>query len=343
MRVSREDLLNNLESVLPGLSKREIVEQSSCFVFTDGRVMTYNDEIACSHKNNLDIEGAVQAEPLLAILRKLAEDEIDFTESEGELRFKGQKRQGGVRMEQEVLLPIETVEQPEKWRPLPSEFSEGVALVERCAGKDESNFSVTCVHIYPKWVEAYDNLQVARYKMKTGVKEPTLVRRNSIKHIHALDMTEFSESPSWLHFKNPAGLVLSCRRYMRDELDAAGMLNVSDILKFTGEKTILPKGLADAAEKAEIFSSDNSDENLVTVDLKRGKLRITGRGVSGWYQETKSVKYDGRSLTFRIDPKLLGEITNRHNECEITKERLKVDSKKFVYVTCLGADEEKRS
>lgn len=340
MRVNREELLNNLEAVQPGLSKREIVEQSSCFVFQNGRVMTFNDEIACSHESSVNLTGAVQAEPLLAILRKLGEEEIDITPGEGELRYSGKRREGGVRMEDEVILPIENVEIPKKWRKLPREFSEGVSLVEKCAGKDESAFSVTCVHIYPEWVEAYDNLQVARYHMRTGVKEPILVRRNSIKHIHALDMTEIAETEAWLHFRNPAGLVLSCRRYTKNELDPGSMLDVSAILDFKGEPTILPKGLADAAEKAEIFSAENSDGNLVKVELRAGKLRITGRGVSGWYREMKSVHYDGRALSFLIDPKLLVEITSRHNECQITKTRLKVDSSKFVYVSCLGDEKD---
>ena len=338
MKVNRESLLNKLESVRPGLSKREIVEQSSCFVFTKGRVMTFNDEIACSYDVDVKLKGAVQAEPLLAILRKLGEQDLDITTGEGQLQWRGTRRKGGVRMEEEVILPIESVDVPDNgdWKALPEEFSEGVSLVEKCAGKDESAFSVTCVHIYPKWVEAYDNLQVARYYMKTGVKDPILVRRNSIKHIHELGMTEVCETGAWLHFRNSAGLVLSCRRYTKNELDPGSMLDVGKILDFKGEPTTLPKGLADAAEKAEIFSQENSDGNLVRVELKAGKLRVTGRGVSGWYQETKDVKYTGRPLVFMVDPKLLVTITNSHNDCQITPTRLKVDNKKFVYVTCLG-------
>lgn len=338
MKINREELLNSLESVQPGLSKREIVEQSSCFVFTEGRVMTFNDEVACSHKTSLNINGAVQAEPLLAILRKLGEPEIELTAGGGELKYRGKRRQGGVRMEDEVILPIDMVDTPaeDQWRPLPSEFSEGVALVERCAGKDESAFSVTCVHIYPKFVEAYDNLQVARYHMRTGVKEPILVRRHSIKHIHPLGMTEVSETDAWLHFRNPAGLVLSCRRYTRNELDPGSMLDIDKVIDFTGEPTILPKGLAEAAEKAEIFSQENSDGNYVRVELRAGKLRLTGRGVSGWYQEVKDVKYKGADIVFMVEPKLLVAITNEYNDCQITDRRLKVDNKKFVYVTALG-------
>ena len=338
MQVNRMSLLNTLESVYPGLSKREMVEQSSCFVFKDGRVTTFNDEIACSHETELQFEGAVQAEPLLAILRKLGEEVINVEIESGEFRYRGKRRRGGVRMEAEILLPVDSVDIPkeEQWKHLPPEFSTGVSFVEKCCGKDEQSFSVTCVHIYPKWVEAYDNLQVARYNMRTGVKEAILVRQNSIKHIHALGMTEICETGAWLHFRNPAGLVLSCRRSTRNELDPGSLLDVSKLLDFSGTPTALPKGLADAADKAEVFSTENSDGNVVRVQLKTGKLKISGRGNSGWYEELKDVKYKGDPLDFLIDPKLLAEITSQHNDCEITEDRLKVDGKRFVYVTCLG-------
>ena len=46
MRVSREKLMQALEAVSPGLANRELIEQSSCFVFKSGMVMTFNDEVA---------------------------------------------------------------------------------------------------------------------------------------------------------------------------------------------------------------------------------------------------------------------------------------------------------
>ena len=37
MQVKREELLNTLETLTPGLAQREIVEQSNAFVFKIGR------------------------------------------------------------------------------------------------------------------------------------------------------------------------------------------------------------------------------------------------------------------------------------------------------------------
>jgi hypothetical protein len=72
-QVNREVLLQQLESVQAGLSSREIIEQSSCFVFKDGNVVTFNDEVSCSRPCELgSFTGAVQAAPLLSIREMLA-------------------------------------------------------------------------------------------------------------------------------------------------------------------------------------------------------------------------------------------------------------------------------
>ena len=88
--------------------------------------------------------------------------------------------------------------------------------------------------------------------------------------------------------------------------------------------------------KAEVFSADSIENNQVKIELKKDKLRIRGEGASGWYQETKALKYEGRPLAFLISPRLLTEITQRTNECIIAPGRLKIDAGKFVYVACLN-------
>tara|TARA_R100000808_G_scaffold12736_1_gene31538 strand:+ start:1568 stop:2596 length:1029 start_codon:yes stop_codon:yes gene_type:complete len=334
--VDRETFLQQLESVQAGLSTREVMEQSSCFVFKNGTVQTYNDEIACKQNCTLDLHGAVQAEPLLGILRKLPENSIQVTNTDEEFIIEGKKRKAGIRMEHEILLPVERIDQPVEWKDLPDDFTEAVQIVCQCAGADESQFRLTCVHITPTHVEASDNFQVSRYTVATPIEESTLVRRDSIKHIIELGMTQFCETESWIHFKNPNSLILSCRRYADEANDFP---DLSPIIDFNGEPTTLPTSLAEAVEKAEIFSSESTDDNQVLIQLRAGKLRIRGEGNFGWFTETKPLKYKGKDLSFRISPKLLVDLVNRHNECEITEDRLKVDGGNFVYVTSLSIGE----
>ncbi len=330
MRINREEFLKQLESVLPGLSTREIIEQSSCFVFKDGRVTTFNDEIACSQKSLLNIEGAVQAMPLISILRKLQEETIQVSAGKEELIIKGKHKQAGIRMEEEILLPVDSIEKPKKWKSLPNDFSDAVSMVKKCAGKNETEFVMTCIHITPKWIEACDNYQAARYRITTNIKNSILVRRDSLKHIESLEMNKFSKTKNWIHFKNVTGLVLSCRRLVKEEYP-----KLSKILKVDGKETTLPKGLNDAIERAEVFSVENVEDNQIIVHIRKGKIKIEGKGASGWFAEIKKVKYSGRSLSFGISPELLRELIYQNNRCIVSEESLKIEVGKFTYVAVL--------
>ena len=336
MQINREALLKQIEMVTPGLSPREITEQSSCFVFKDGVVMTFNEEIACSYKCDLKIESAVSAPPLLAILRKMKENEIEVDASDGQLIIKGKRKETGIRMEMDVLLPIDTVEKPKKWIPIAEDFADAISIVQECAGTDDNYFETTCIHIHPKWVEACDNIQMCRYRLKTGMEKSILVRRTSLQHIVSLDMVEMSVTNSWIHFKNSSGMILSCRLYIEDFHD------LSKIMDVTGTKINLPKGLKDAVSRSEIFSVDNPEDNHVKVKLYHGRVKVIGRGPAGYYTEIKKVKYNGDEFEFTISPKLLIALVQRHNECEVSTKRLKVDGGKFIYIVSLGLVKNKK-
>ena len=339
MRINREEFLKQLESVLPGLSAKEIIEQSSCFIFKDKAINTYNGEIACSQKSLLDIEGAVPAIPFISIIRKLQEEELEISLVDTTLLIKGKQRKAGINMEQDITLPIDAVDKPKEWKKLPDDFADAIAIVQPCAGTNQSQFAMICVHITSKFIEACDNHQVTRYRIKTDVENPILIRKESLRHIVSLDMIKFSETKRWIHFRNSDGLILSCQHFIEDYPTD----DISEVLKMKGEPLSLPKGLKEAVEKAEIFSSENTESNNVIVNIKKGKFKITGKGSYGWFTEIKKSKYDGDSLRFTIPPKLLVELVQHYNECEVSASRLKVNGGKFVYVTVLGKIEGKDS
>jgi hypothetical protein len=48
-------------------------------------------------------------------------------------------------------------------------------------------------------------------------------------------------------------------------------------------------------------------------------------------------------MLFRISPKLLTTIVKRQNEVEIGDGKMRVDGGKWVYMTCLGRPEDRRT
>jgi len=332
MKIQREEFLKALESVAPGLTTRESIEQSTCFAFKDGEIFTYNDEIMCSIPAPLEIEGAVQSQPLLKLLHKIDDENIEVYIVKRELRIKGHKKKAGIRMEAAILLPIETVEIPSKWKKLPAKFDNALEIVCECSSKDDSKFVMTCVHFHPQWLEATDSYQMLRFDVNTKVKEACLVKKSAIKSIIGLDMCEIAETDSWLHFRNDAKLTVSCRKFIEDFPD------MGEVLDITGKKVTLPKGVKDAADKAAIFSSEDVVSNNINVHLSGNKVSIEGSNVVGWYRESKKIKYSGPELSFQISPKTLCDVVDRNNTCEVTKNRLRIVTDDYVYISCLGAD-----
>lgn len=339
MQVDREKLIDILDKVSPGLSKKELIEQSTCFVFEDGYISTFNDDIACSHEFDEKVTGAVQADPLLKILKKLKGTtiKIELNEDNSELLFKDKRRRGGIKFEGEVLLPIATIKRPKKWRKLPKGFLKALNIAKNTASNDETRFIVTCIHIHPKFIETTDNYQLTHCKLKTGFESPILFRADYAKHIVSAGMTECGETKTWIHFRNNTGLTLSCRRYTEEEF-----VDTKATLKVTGNSISLPHKLKDAAERSNVFSEE-SENNEVSVELSRGKLKLQSTGSSGWYEEVlKKIDYDGEPITFLTTPDTLANLAGEKNKCQITEDRLRVDGDGFTYIVALTQRDQER-
>ena len=336
-RINREEFLKVLQSIAPGINTKSLEDQSSCFVFKNKQVMSFNEEVACKQSCKVTLTGAVQAKPLLDLLTKLTEEQIDVSTSDEHLIIKGKRRRGRLLMESEITMPIDEVTPPKRWKLLPSDFLDGIALVQEVAEKnDEKGFVTACVHIHPDYLEAAREYQVCRYRTKTPVVKATMIRRDSIRHITALGMVEFGESKNWMHFRNTTGLTLSCRRYVEED----EFSDTTQALKVKGAKVSLPKGIEAAAERAAIFSAENVSDSDVKVTIVSGKATVTGTGASGDFTEIKTIEYDGRKLEFLISPVLLSNIVKRQRECIVGKDKLKMRLGKFSYVTVLGSIEE---
>ncbi len=337
VEMNREEFLAKLEMVAPGLATKEAVQQSSCFVFQNDKVITFNDELSCRIPCPLKgISGAVNALPLMSLLQKLVEDTItlEIDKDTGQFMVRGKSgRKAGITREEVITLPIKSVEPPnkKKWKDLDPEFEEAVNIVQRCASKDSNQFDLTCIHLTPTYAEACDNYQMARYPVKTGVKSDCLIKRDSLRHIRGLGMNRVCETESWIHYQNKEELILSTRIQKGDFQD------LSKFLRPGGSPMTLPGGLAAALEKASIFSEANVENDVVLVTLRSKQLIVRGEGPNGFFQEVKEISYDGPSLEFTIDPVLLIEITSQTNECYLEAGRMRVDGGgKFVYVTALG-------
>jgi hypothetical protein len=333
MQVKRKDLLNKLEAMAAGLAKIPNLAQSDCFVFHGGYVVTYNETVACRVECKVDFEGAVHGKELLSLLRKLPQDEVEIGLEQGGLGVRVPGDRAVISMEAKIALPTEEIENPGEWNDLPTNFWDAMGVVRNCCSNKAVRAVLTCVHLTPDWVEASDKFQISRYPVKLKLTRDCLLHREAIQLCTGLEMTQYSETDSWFHFRNPEGLMLSCRRY-----NTVGNYRYPDLtpfLKVEGKKLSIPKALDEVLDRASDFT-DADEQGYVTVELRPDKLRVKGRGKNGQYWGTRDCQFDGGEMSFRINPRLLSEISRKADSAIVAPSRLRVETDKWEYITLIG-------
>lgn len=308
--------------------------------------MTFNDEVACRKKIDINLTGAVQATALLSILEKIDDADLLVRDNDkGELEFKGRRKFFGLTKDAEVLLPIDSVEEPDKWYPLPKGFADAVEKVSSCIASDETKFRLTCFHLRPNYIEACNNKSIMRWRLPLkGLTESALVRGKALVHVVGLGVTKMASTFSWVHFRNEDGLIFSCRRYQEDYPDLTSIIK-----NFQGQKIVIPRGLSEVGDRAVVFAADRPGDPYLKVTLDARRIHLSGDGLSGWYKEVRKIEYDGPRVRFVIDPVILRHISDNYKNARVSDQALRAvggsDDKggRWQYITRLGTfDDEKK-
>lgn len=330
MNIQREEFLARLRLVQPGLMTKGIIEQGNCFVFKDGWVYTFNEQICCRTKVDVDFSGAVVATSFLNLLEVLDDDSLDMFVKDGTVRLMGKNKGAKYALQKKIKLNLELVQEPTSWKRLPDNFTDALALVQECTAVKKTNYALTCVHIHPKWIEATDRFQIARYTVDMPLKESVLVPKDNIKCIVQIEPYSMAVSPTWTHFRTKdKQTIVSCLSSKESFKDYTEFINSAG-----GENITLPKGLEEAAQRASKLSEE-SPNNKLLLEIDKERIRVRGIGITGEYYEDEKVEYDGKPMKFQISPKLLMELTQRHSECKLS-DKLKVELGAFTWICGLG-------
>ena len=355
MKVDRKHLLTTLGHLKPGLANKEIIEQSTSFIFTEGKVLTYNDEVAVQAPvEELGFVGAVKAKEFISLLEKLKDDEIDLSVPSGaELLVKMKKSSAGIRLEQDTTAIhdiIRGVGEPAEWWELPATFLPAALFCSFSAGSDMTKPLLTCLCFSGRDVWASDNFRATHYDMGAAAElqfqEPLLIPASIIKDLRGYAPIEFSMTNGWAHFRNDAGVIFSCRvmegTYPEDVIRK--IVLAGDEAK--AQRVKLPEGVTEALERAGIFSSSSTlkvaNDNRVSISLEEGLLTLRGEGAAGWFEEESRVRYQGAPVEFEVSPDVLQEILTYTHEATIGERVLRFKGENFTHAVAVLAGKGKK-
>ncbi len=337
--ISKAKLVQALEKTRPGLANKEMIEQSTSFVFSNGKIITYNDEISIAHplEELKNIEGVVKAEELYKLLTKMTDDELKISVVNNEFRITAKNVKAGLVIEQEIKLPLLKNIQLEKWQPLPENFLDALKLVMFSCSRDMSKPVLTCLNITPNYVEASDGFRVTRRNLKGKIQTigAFLIPESSVKQVISYDVESIFVDEEWVHFKTKDNTTLSCRVFHDNypNIDATGILEVDGI------ELHFPSNLDKVIERVGVFANKQDlVDSEVYIEIADKKFKVRGQNEYGWVEEECRINYNKNPIKFSTNPNFLKDIIPLTRKCTVGLEKMKFVGDDWVHVLVLNTN-----
>jgi len=338
-------VLRKLENASVATTSNAILEQSDTFVFKDGKLVTFDGDICTMQDSPFgdEIEGSIVAGDFLKMLQRFPDEVLKVTGRASELVIKGKRRQAGVKMMAEVLLPFDDVPVPSKFKKVPEGMKGKLIQAAQVCGKDETAPKTTHVHIAKDRIEATDSFRVFRAEAKTNMPRPVLVHAQSLIAACRFELKKMTVSKEgWFHVMTEDGMLVSIL-CCADEYYASSMMD--QLLDVVGEEVKLPANLPDILSRAEVMDTPSLSiggwDSQVTISLEDNVLTVASRKEEGWFRERQKVKYNGPAMTFSIHPAFLKELVDRTSTVTISDRQIKVEVNDTHFTAALesGGDE----
>lgn len=197
MKIQRDDFKSILNVVKPGLAKKEILEQTTHFVFTGEEVFTYNDKICISHPFKTDFSCSVVADDLIRILNGMKSEELEIFCKDNQLQIKGGKERGGLVSYPEgqinALVSSLGIKDllKKRWSFLPKGFSKGLSLCIFSASKDITHGVLSGILVRDDSIISMDDLRISRYTLDESVPNAFIIPGSSAAELAAFPATKY--------------------------------------------------------------------------------------------------------------------------------------------------------
>ena len=342
IETTTKELLELLVSLEPGLASKEILEQTKCFIFTQGWVCTYNDRIMVQRPLPFDFDGdcAVNAGELLKLLSAMPEQALTLEFTDSHLCVNGRRSKTKVPLQLEIQLPVNEIQLPEQYEDLPGNFKEALNFCLFSCAKDMTFPVLTCLCVDGRQVVSSDNVRATQISLSEDMplEEPILLPYYVVQQLVHYSIMGIGVDRDWIHFLCAEDVVFSSRVVEGEYPDVKELFKEKKSMRtFTlPEEQIVP-----ALERAQIFSKvDISVDEHVSIRISDGFLFITGQGDKGEHQERIKLKDKGCEVSFGIHPSFLRQIIDRGSHTfKEDGNRLLVKGADFVHVALLYVGE----
>lgn len=332
--IDRGEFVKAIEMIRPGITNSQAVEQFSLILFSNNRMISYNNELAISVPFKTDIEGGVAANELYELLKKLKSTGVTLENTGGEVVVSTEKTRAGFKVSDDIEIPDLGVDEMKEsaWFDLPENFMEAVGFCLFSAATDLGKGVFTCLNAIDGKVESCDNFRLTRFDLKADMPEPILLPRAAATILvnYAPIQAGYSSAESWVHFRSADDITFSTR-IMDGEYP-----NLDAIIETEGDEVEFAADTKDTLGRAEIFASGDDDKfKKVHMEISKGAAVCRAEGPNGWIEEKLAISYKGnQTIKFDVTPSFLVQIIDKTKKVTIG-DRLCFEGKGFIHVVTI--------
>lgn len=345
--MKKKILLDALDFVRKGVASKELIEQSTSFVFQKERVYTYNDEVGMSCPiPGFTIEGAVRADEFYQLVSKMPSEEIEFVVEDNTLKMRSGRARAGMVFEEQGKLPFDDMQFKGMTGNAPKGLINAIKFVAPVISLDITSPLLTCVHVCKDHAEASDGYRIATMLYKEGETLPIddfLVPACAVSAIFPFedDVIGVAKDEGWVHFKTKNDAILSCRIFNMDKYP-----DVEKFFEVKGGKILLPKEVNEIIQRAAIFCERSAKDPLavstITIKLKKNLMIVQSRSEVGWFKESTVIDYTRKETVFQVHPDLFVFATLVVRACTIGASSILFKGRGWKYVIALSAPEKNK-
>jgi len=332
MKLKTEQFQKALKTTRSAVAHTELIDQATSFIFKDGFVIGYNDEICISVPvDGLDAEGAVKADALYNYISKLKKPEMELKTTPKEMQIKSGRSRAGLPLNTEVVVPLDQITPPGKWKPLPPDFMDYARMAAGATATDHTMPKLTCVDVRKEGIiTGSDNFRILQCTLEAFEFDGFLIPSSSVKIAASLQPTKISVTKEWVHLENDDAVQISCRTYPEQYDD------VTDFMGVEGPQFTFPRTFNEVMDRTRVFAQmDVTQDEEVKVTVGNNRIKITAKNESGWASEEINHSTDDEPFSFTIIPYLLKDILTRTDTCTVSETALLFQGEGWKYVSAL--------
>lgn len=346
MILSRNSLISVLKQAMPGVETgNTILEGSDTFVFTNGFVYTYNDNISVASKLTDDakeLSGTIKANDFYILLSRFKDDELKIIVKEDRWIIKS----GSARAELTLLADsaIEYVKRilPENptWKALPVRFFDGMKMALFAS----NNSSLSGIYIHNDILTSTDEMRINCYKLDASIEDTVWLADTAVKELLKLNnLEQMNVSQGWVHFLAKDGTIFSCKRLQHEKYPYDKVMDLITKNKKEDRDVcgILPKELVEVVNRASALSMNMESFDAIKLIFNNDGIEVYSERASGNYEETvkweKKIEKEFEPVSIYIDSGMIESGVKQSKSFYLKQRQLKNGvSKKIVFENDFG-------